>query len=77
MEFIPETVHGKAGENANNSHENDSGLQGFELRGKAEKVWTNSSTTLEKRRSRGDIIKAYNLDYYWKGSNTVWRGSLC
>ena len=42
--------------NAKKSHKNDSGLQGFELRGTVDKVWL---TTLEKGRSRGDLIEAY------------------
>jgi len=46
MESIPETGergHGKPGEIAKNSHKNDLGLQGFELRAKVEKVWTNNT----------------------------------
>ena len=34
----------KTGESAEKSHKNDSGLQGFELRGKVEEVWTNNTS---------------------------------
>jgi len=38
MDFIAETWHGETEETAKRSRKNYSGLQGFELRGKVEKV---------------------------------------
>ena len=58
MESISETGYGKTGESIKKSHKNNSGLQGFELRGKVEKVWTNNTG---ERRSRGDLIEAYKI----------------
>jgi len=40
---IPEAGQGKTGESAKNSHKNYPRLQGFELRGKVERVWTNNT----------------------------------
>ena len=50
MESIPEAVHGKTGESAKKSHKNYPGLQGSELRGKVEKVWTNNTGEMEEQR---------------------------
>jgi len=50
MESIPQAGHGKTEENAMKSHKNDSGLLGFQLRGKVENVWTNN--TVEKEENR-------------------------
>src|SRR6218665_2496160 len=46
-------------ESAKKSHSNDSGLQGFELRGKVERVWTNN--TEEKEERRRHLIEAYKI----------------
>ena len=43
MESVSETVYGKIGESAKKSDKNDSGLQGFELRGTVDKVWVNNA----------------------------------
>ena len=48
----------KAEESVKKSHTNNSELQRFELRGKVENVWI---TTLDRRRSRGDLIVAYKI----------------
>ena len=50
MESIPETGHGKTIESAKKSHKNDPWLQGFELQGKVEKVWTNNTGEEEEQR---------------------------
>ena len=50
MESIPETGYGKTGESAKRSHKNDSGLQGFELRGTVDKVWANNAGEKEEQR---------------------------
>jgi len=38
------------------SYKNDSGLQGFESRGKAEKVWTNNTVEKELQRRLNQSI---------------------
>src|SRR6218665_1314791 len=58
MESASETGYGKIGESAKKSHKNDSGLQGFELRGTVDKVWANNAG---EKRSRGDLIEAYKI----------------
>jgi len=45
-----ETGHGTSRESAKKSHKNDPGLQGFELQGKVEKVWTNNTGEKEEQR---------------------------
>jgi len=67
MESIPEIRHGKTGESAKKSHENDSGLQGLELWGQVEMVWTNNTGEMEEQRRLNRSL----LDYYWKGINIV------
>ena len=47
----------KTGESAAKSHKHDAGLQALELRGRVEKKWTNNTG---ERRSRGDLMKAYD-----------------
>jgi len=46
---------------------NDSGLQGFELRGKVGKVRTNNTREKEEQRRLNRNLE----DYYWKGINIV------
>src|SRR6218665_3726517 len=58
MESIPETGYGKTGESAKKSHKNDSRLQVFSYE---ERLIRCGLTTLEKRRSRGDLIEAYKI----------------
>src|SRR6218665_1133120 len=50
MESASETGCGKIGESAKKSHKNDSGLQGFELRGTVDKVWANNAGEKEEQR---------------------------
>src|SRR6218665_3152962 len=50
MESASETGYGKIGESAKKSHKNDSGLQGFELRGTVDKVWANNAGEKEEQR---------------------------
>src|SRR6218665_3149406 len=45
-----DTGYGKIGESAKKSHKNDSGLQGFELRGTVDKVWANNAGEKEEQR---------------------------
>src|SRR6218665_1603537 len=45
LQFSP-----KIGESAKKSHKNDSGLQGFELRGTVDKVWANNAGEKEEQR---------------------------
>src|SRR6218665_2580447 len=60
MESIPETGYGKLEKVYRGATKM---IQGFKylykLRGKVDKVW--GLTTLEKRRSRADLIKAYKI----------------
>ena len=42
-ESVPETGYGRTGESAKKSHKNDFGIQGFKLRGKVNKVWTDNT----------------------------------
>ena len=51
MESKPESGHGKTGESAKKSHKNDSGLQGFELQGNVESMWTNNTGEKEAQRT--------------------------
>ena len=50
MESVSKTGYGKIGESAKKSHKNDSGLQGFELRGTVDKVWANNAGEKEEQR---------------------------
>src|SRR6218665_2543546 len=50
MESVPERGYGKSGESAKKSHKNDSGLQGFELRGMVDKVWAKNAGAKEEQR---------------------------
>ena len=50
MESVSETGYGKIVESAKKSHKNDSGLQGFELRGTVDKVWANNAGEKEEQR---------------------------
>src|SRR6218665_3691894 len=50
MESVPETGYGKIGESAKKSHKNESGLQGFELRGTVDKVWDDNAGEKEEQR---------------------------
>src|SRR6218665_456231 len=50
MESASETGYVKIGERAKKSHNNDSGLQGFELRGSFDKVWANNAGEKEEQR---------------------------
>ena len=58
MEPTPCTRHGKTGGSrpTMTSYKNDSGLQGFESRGKAEKVWTNNTVEKELQRRLNQSI---------------------
>src|SRR6218665_2474062 len=58
MESIPETGYGKTGESANKSHKM---IQGYKYLSYEERLIRCGLTTLEKRRSRGDLIEAYKI----------------
>jgi len=66
MESKPEKGHGKTGESAKKKHINDTGLQGFELRGKVEKVWTNNTIEKEEQRRLNR-----NLEDYYTGEDSI------
>ena len=59
MESIPETGYGKTGESAMKSHEND--YKGYKYLSYEERLIRRGLKTLEKRRSRGDLIEAYKI----------------
>lgn len=62
--ITPETGHEKTGDSAKKSLKNYLGIQGFELSGKDEKVWTNNIGEMKGQRR----LNRSQLDYYWKGS---------
>jgi len=66
MESAPEIGYGKTGESSK-SHKHDSGLQGFELRVKVDKILANNTGEEEVQRRLNRSL----YDYYWKGVNTV------
>src|SRR6218665_1935054 len=58
MESASETGYGKIGESAKKSQKNDSGYKDLSYE---ERLIRCGLTTLEKRRSRGDLIEAYKI----------------
>src|SRR6218665_1618295 len=58
MESIPETGYGKTGEVERRATKM---IQGYKYLGYEERLIRCGLTTLEKRRSRGDLIEAYQI----------------
>src|SRR6218665_678166 len=58
MESIPETGYGKTGESTKKSHKM---IQGYKYLSYEERLIRCGLTTLEKRRTRGDLIEAYKI----------------